>query len=466
MGAMRRPLFPLLLLVAASLSAVATAQTMFPRWDKDLLSSTELAGRRQKVLAKMAPHTVAILFAAPERNRNNDSDYRYRTDSNFLYLSGCDEPDSVLILAPSGFEVDGKNVTELVLVNDVDLGHETWNGYQMGPEKATQLLGVAKAVSNRRFDEVLKAIEQSGASEYRTTLPQGPTGTLTRLVSQYSEWTKDKELKSGFNSIVGRMRMVKSPAEIELMKKAATASALGHRQVMQSCRAGLHEYSLQAILEYCLTQAGCEYTGYSSIVGSGPNSCILHYESNRRTLEPGDIVCMDAAGEYHGYSADVTRSFPVNGKFSPEQRAIYNIVLKAQEAGIAACHSGKPFYGTHSAASKVLADGLMQLGIISKPSQLGAYFMHGTSHMLGLDVHDVQYADTLVPGNVLTVEPGLYIKAGSPCDKKWWNIGIRIEDDILVTEGEPVILSAAAPRKPEDVERMMNGKGLATFKLE
>jgi len=227
----------------------------------------------------------------------------------------------------------------------------------------------------------------------------------------------------------------------------------------------MREYELQAIVEYCFARGGCEYTAYPSIVGSGPNSTILHYEEDRREMQDGDIVCMDVAGEYHGYAADVTRSFPVNGHFSPAQRAIYDLVLQTQEAGIALCRVGKSPSDVTKETNRVLADGLMELGIIKDKSELRRYYMHGIGHPVGLDVHDRHVAGPFVSGEVWTVEPGVYIRAGSPCDPKWWNIGVRIEDDILVTDGEPLILSAKAPRKAEDVERLMHRKGLASVKI-
>jgi Xaa-Pro aminopeptidase len=200
-------------------------------------------------------------------------------------------------------------------------------------------------------------------------------------------------------------------------------------------------------------------------VGSGPNSCILHYEADRRLMNAGDMVCMDVAGEYHGYSADVTRSFPVNGKFTPEQRTIYELVLAAQDAGIKACVAGAPFGSADQVARKIIGDGLVRLGIISDPKQSGRYFMHGTSHYIGLDVHDAHGDNTLREGAALTVEPGIYIKAGSPCDKKWWNIGVRIEDDILVTSNGPVNMSAGAPRRVEEIEALMKENGIGNLPL-
>jgi Xaa-Pro aminopeptidase len=216
----------------------------------------------------------------------------------------------------------------------------------------------------------------------------------------------------------------------------------------------MREYELGALLEYFVKKNGCEAVGYPPIVGAGENSTILHYQSLRKQMKAGEIICMDAAGEFRGYSSDVTRSFPVSGKFSPEQKAIYEVVLKAQEAGIAQCRAGTTTGQVGGAVSQELAKGMLALGIIKASNELGRYYMHGFGHGIGLDVHD-PLPGTLAPGACLTVEPGIYIKSGSPCDPKWWNIGIRIEDAILVTSGDPVNMSIAAPRSIADIERIM-----------
>jgi len=229
---------------------------------------------------------------------------------------------------------------------------------------------------------------------------------------------------------------------------------------MKSAEVGMRESDLQAILEYCFARGGCEFPGYPSIVGGGRNSCVLHYQDNRRKFENGDMVCLDAAGEYHGYTSDVTRSYPINGKFTPAQREIYELVRIAQEAGIKACRSGAPFGAADTVARKIIGDGLVKLGILKNASDAGRYFMHGTSHFIGLDVHDSNGASILAPNMVLTVEPGIYIKAGSPCDKKYWNIGVRIEDDILVTTGDPVNLTARVPRTIPEIEKLMAMTGI------
>jgi Xaa-Pro aminopeptidase len=251
------------------------------------------------------------------------------------------------------------------------------------------------------------------------------------------------------------MREVKTEPELRLMRKAIAISNEAHNLVLASARPGWHEYEIQSLAEYVFGKHGAEYTGYPCIVGSGPNSTILHYESNRRQIKSGDFIEMDMGAEYHGYSADVTRSFPISGSFSAAQRIIYQLVFEAQDSGIKCCQIGAPFNSAHYAAVSIISEGLKRLGIISDTKEYRKYFMHGTSHYLGLDVHDAGTYGKLEAGNVLTVEPGIYIPAGSPCDPEWWNIGCRIEDDILVTTSGPVILSDASPRKIQDVEALL-----------
>jgi Xaa-Pro aminopeptidase len=228
----------------------------------------------------------------------------------------------------------------------------------------------------------------------------------------------------------------------------------------------MYEYELQAVIEYCFAKNGAEYPGFPSIVGSGPNSCILHYEANRRQMQTGDVVVMDIGAEYHGYTADVTRTIPVNGKFSPAQREIYEIVLKAQEEAIKEFKPGASSSAPSQRATDVIADGLMKLGIIKEKSEVRRYYMHGLSHNIGLDVHDVgRFSAPYAPGMILTVEPGVYIPAESPCDKKYWNIGVRIEDDVLITDSGCRVLSAGAPKTVNEIESLMKQKGIGNVKI-
>ncbi|MEX0837348.1 MAG: aminopeptidase P N-terminal domain-containing protein [Gemmatimonadota bacterium] len=282
---------------------------------------------------------------------------------------------------------------------------------------------------------------------------------------EYESWSRTHaELTSGhpdgtmLRALLDELRTHKTAEELTIMQKAIDMTVEAHREVMRSVEPGWHEYEIEALVEHTFKTSGAEYPAFPSIVGSGENSVILHYETNRRRTEPGDMVVIDVGAEYHGYAADVTRTVPVSGTFTDEQRAIYDVVYRAQEAGIEASLAGAPYLAPHRAAEAVMAEGMAELGLIRDETDLNGlrrFFMHATSHYLGLDVHDVGGGGPLEPGTVITVEPGLYIPAADDIDPRWWNIGVRIEDDILVTEDGPVNLSAGAPRSSEEVEALM-----------
>lgn len=261
-------------------------------------------------------------------------------------------------------------------------------------------------------------------------------------------------------SYLTELRQNKSPEELALMQKAIDITGVAHTEVMKSLKPELYEYQIQSLLEFVFKQYGSEYPGFPSIVGSGENSCILHYESNRKQAKDGDMMVVDIGAEYHGYTADVTRTYPVNGKFSAEQKIIYELVWKAQQTGFDACKPRNNFRAPHQEAVKIIQDGLLELGIIKDKKDYRKYFMHGTSHYLGLDVHDSGEGGLLKENDVITVEPGIYIAAGSDCDPKWWNIGVRIEDDVLITKDGHRIMSDYAPRTVAEIEKLMSEKGL------
>ncbi len=457
-----------LFVLGALLVSYASAQkSNYPLFETDKISPAEHKGRREKVKAAMGPGTFAVFFTNPERNRNNDVDFQFRGDSNFLYLTGFEEPDAALVLIPDGVEVKGRRVTEVLCVNVANSMSETWLGYRMGPENAEALIGVEAALPNTEFTAVLPSIvaAATGKKVGVANIEEGIRGTMGQMHDAYRTWRKDSRFDDlqRVGRIVTKLREIKSPAEIVLLKKAAEISARAHVEALRSIEPEMREWEISALVSYIFAREGCEYTGYPPICGSGPNSTILHYNTNRRLMKSGDIMCMDTAGEYHGYSADVTRSFPINGKFTKEQRAIYELVLKSQEAGIKACRAGVTTGEVGRKCSEVLASGLMELGIIKNLNELGRYYMHGFGHGIGLDVHD-PLPGTLAPGAVLTVEPGIYIKAGSPCDQKWWNIGVRIEDDIVVTAADPMNLSIGCPRSVVEVEKLMAEKGIGNMK--
>jgi Xaa-Pro aminopeptidase len=266
---------------------------------------------------------------------------------------------------------------------------------------------------------------------------------------------------------LGALREIKTAEEMDMMRKTVSISCLAHAEAMKAIHPGISEAELQGIQEYVHKKLGAEYVGYPSIVGAGANGCILHYEENTNRNIGKELVLMDVGAEYHGYSADVTRTVPSTGKFTPEERAIYDLVYKAQEEVFKLCHEGTPFGKLNEKATDVLTDGLMKLGVLTHKKDIGTYYPHGVSHFLGLDVHDAgNYDQALKENMVITVEPGVYIPAGSPCDKKWWNIGVRIEDDVRIGKDKVELLSYLAPRRSEDVEKMCaQGSAFKTFAL-
>ena len=445
----------------ACLFAVAQqgAGFKYREYEADKIKPSEYAARRL-ALERILPHgNLTVLITNPSHQRNNDCDYKFRPNSSFWYLTGCEEEGAALMLAPDGISIDGTVVHELLFVQDKNPGGETWTGILMGPHVAKETLGFEMVVSNKRFEEVLAAAHPNSVGLVER--PDGLSGDVYRMVATYDSWSKPFTKDTSGTREVGRMRSIKSPAEIALTWKSINATVAAHLEALKSCEPGMREYEIAALVEYIFARNGCESVAYGSIVGSGVNSCVLHYESVRKTIEKGDFICMDVGAEYHGYASDVTRSYPANGKYSPAQKTIYEIVQQAQEAGVQACKVGAPFNTADVVARKIVYDGLMKLGIISNAKEGGQYFMHGTSHYVGLDVHDTGDYGNLRANQIMTVEPGIYIKEGSPCDPKWWNIGVRIEDTILITDNGPVNMSGKGlPRSVAEIERIMAMPGL------
>ena len=411
----------------------------------------------------MTSKNIAIIFSADVRNRQNDVDYEYRQSSDMLYLTGVSTPGATLLLAPRGVVIGKKTFREILFIKERNPSKEQWQGVQMGPKEAMEHLQIDTALSSLMLSDVLDQLILSTDTVHLSTIP---TRSLTvPLVSKnlyadadIKKWMKlrneDVFVKTPM-SVLASMREVKDTAELRLMRKAIEISIQGHYGTMRGARPGMKEYELEALMEYAFKRMGAEDVGYPSIVGSSYNACILHYNSNRRTTQRNDLVLADCGAEYHGYTADITRTFPMNGAFSPEQKLIYNVVLEAQDSGIAASKVGEPFRAPHAAAKDVITRRLMELGIIDSASHVGKYFMHGTSHYLGLDVHDPGTSGPLQVNSVITVEPGIYIPEGAPCDRKWWNIGVRIEDDILITTEGPENMSRSLPRTAEDIEAIV-----------
>ncbi len=329
------------------------------------------------------------------------------------------------------------------------------------------LHGVLAAPSPQLFER-LKMIASRGFDPAEASDPTARLAAEAFVASStYEEWReRHAEVTAGspdgttLRAVLDDLRTIKTAEEMEVLSGAIDITVEAHREVMRRVEPGWKEYQIEALVEYTFKRLGAQYPGFPSIVGSGENSVILHYETNRRETEPGDLVVIDIGAERHGYSADVTRTIPVSGSFTEEQRAVYEIVLRAQRAGIAAARAGAPYLDPHYAAQRVLAEGMAELGLIRSAEDLNGlrrFFMHGTSHYLGLDVHDVGTGGPLQPGTVITVEPGLYIPQADDIDPRWWNIGVRIEDDILITRDGPVNLSVGAPSTVEEIEGLMGG---------
>jgi Xaa-Pro aminopeptidase len=453
--------FPVFLLAGLFLAGIAQAQSVPDapvRYDDDLLPAAFHQDRRARVMEALPTDAVAVFFSSPERIRERNVHYRYRQDSDLYYLTGTHEPESVLLLVPGGVEVDGRTVREMLFVPPRNAHREMWDGRLFGPERARDVLGVEMALPNDRFAEVAGEALQ-GRRLFHLPLPRG-VESGSRLEGQIATVHAHREGADGrqLRGLLTEMRMVKEPEELVLLGRAIDITAEAHSEVMRTIRPGMHEYEVEALIEYVFRRNGAAYAGFPSIVASGENSVILHYNTNRRRMHDGDVVVIDIGAEYHGYSADVTRTIPVNGRFSPEQRAIYEIVLAAQEAGIAEARAGNAFQAPGRAASRVVAEGLRALGLIEDDGGARRFFPHGTSHYLGLYVHDVGTGGPLEPGVVITVEPGIYIPAADDIDPRWWHIGVRIEDDILITDGDPVNLSASAPRTVAEIEALMGGR--------
>lgn len=452
------------LLAAAQPPANTAASTDLSRYqyDTDRLTPAFHAGRREALRKLMPDSSVAVFFASPERNRSNDVDFQYHQDPDFYYLTGYEEPNAMLLVFKEKQNFDSLFTDEIIFVQDRAPEEEVWTGRRLGVSGGKQALGIASVKSDKSFS--------SGSFDFSKlhkvlyyTLPtdvrddKDNPGDLYSLLKHFRSKTEKNANNDTYwlDQYMKSLRQIKQPEELVLLRKAIKMSCDGHNELMRALTPGMTEYQAQAVVEFVFKQKGSEYPGYPSIVGAGENSCILHYESNRRPTVSKDIMVCDAGAEYHGYSADVTRTLPVNGKFSEEQKKIYNIVLEAQEAGIKACRKGNAFRDPHVAAQAVITKRLKELGIITKDDDVDLYFFHGTSHYLGLDVHDAGLYGRLATGNVITVEPGIYIAEGSACDKKWWNIGVRIEDDVLITDGDPDVLSKDSPKTVEEIEKLM-----------
>lgn len=423
--------------------------------------------RREEALASFHGG-VAVIPSATTVLRNHDTEYKFRQNSDFYYLTGFDEPDAVLVLAP-----EHKEHRTVLFLRDRDRAMEIWNGRRLGVEAAAGTLGVDIAFPIDALAEHLPNYLCNVETLYYALGNERTDACMRAALSDARALTR----RAGFapdtvadpSLALHALRQVKSTHEAALMRRSAEITARGHIAAMRATRPGLYEYEIEAVLEYEFRREGAQRVAYESIVASGDNATILHYTENRDKLVDGALLLVDAACEYDYYATDVTRTWPVNGRFTPEQRAIYDIVLAAQLAAIDAVQPGKPQRAFHHAAVRVITEGLIDLGLLRgtldeniERETYREYYMHGTGHWLGMDVHDVgRYRDlsdtplALEPGMVTTVEPGIYVQRDANCDDRFRGIGVRIEDDLLVTESGNENLTSAIPKSIDELEAII-----------
>lgn len=444
-----------------------------------IIPATEFAERRQRLLARLGENAIAIIQSSSVVIRNRDADFPFRQDSDFLYLTGFNEPDAVAVFIP------GRAEGEYVLFcQPKDPTMERWTGKRAGVEGVVQNYGADQAFPIGELDkQIIKLLSGRTEVHYRigvdTDFDLKVLGWINVLRRQVRNGVAAPDTFKVLDTVVHEMRLFKSPAEVAMMRHSANTAACAHTRAMQVCRPSLFEFEVQAEIEREFRKDGME-PSYTSIVGGGQNACILHYVENRAELKSGDLLLIDAGSEHQGYASDITRTFPVNGRFSTEQGQLYQVVLNAQKAAIAAVKPGNNWDAPHRAAVRTLTVGLVELGLLQgevdeliqdppkpedgsvpKEAPYRQFYMHKTGHWLGLDVHDVgDYKikgewRSLEPGMVLTVEPGLYISPADNVDPQWWNIGIRIEDDVLVTADGCEILTSGIVKEIADIEALM-----------
>lgn len=463
----------LLLFAAAALVEAQPRPSPYLEYDDDLLPPSVYRARRDSLVAMLGDRSVVILAAGPVRVRNHDVDFQYRQDDNFWYLTGFPEPNAVLVLVPRGISVpDPSDTTKRMTVREVlfveprNPQRERWDGRRYGPEGAMTLRGFAYAVENHRLSGLLPRILMGGVETvYCPPLGGGEDASraeVLRPVEALLERARARSERRDPTPTILRMRAVKSPEEVELLRRATTISAVAHAEAMKTVQPGMREFELQAVYEYVFRRMGAEYAGYPCIVGAGENAVVLHYNTNRREIRAGDLILADCGAEYRGYSSDITRTFPATGKFTTAQRSIYDVVLNANRSAIAAMKPGIAWRDVTAISDRVLEEGLVRNGLVKHADgrEFRKFVWHGLGHAVGLNVHDVG-VDTLRPNVVYTVEPGIYIAEdveGVPVEYR--NIGVRIEDVVLITPGGNEVLSKVVPNEPSAIEALMRRTGI------
>ena len=428
----------------------------------------EFSRRRRQLMRLMGKDAIAILPATPVRIRNGDVEYHYRPDSDFYYLTGFAEPEAVAVLLP------GRPHGEYVLfVRDRDPARETWDGMRAGPDGAVKDHGADDAFPIQDIDEILPGLLERCSRVFYTMgahpeFDKHVIGWVNRLRSQSKQGSHTPQEFVALDHPLHEMRLFKSRVELASMRRSAQIACAAHRRALAKAAPGRMEYEVMAELLHEFHRRRADIS-YHPIVGSGPNSCVLHYRDNDRQMKDGELLLIDAGCEYQYYASDVTRTLPVNGRYSPRQRAVYEVVLEAQHAAIDKARAGGDWNDPHEAAVRAITRGLVRIGLLKgrvakliKDGSYRKFFMHRTGHWIGMDVHDVgeykvgEQWRLLEPGMAMTIEPGIYIAPGTPgVRREWWGIGVRIEDDVVVTTGEPEVLTAAMPSDPDEIEALM-----------
>ena len=425
--------------------------------------------KRQEFRSLMPANSVAFIFTSPIMKRSNDTDYMYHQDPNFYYLTGWREPHGVLVIFKDDqFDSDG-SYNEIMYVRERNEYREMWDGRRLGIKGAKKMSFdrvklrsefIENTIPVENFSNILNTNIRDDVRNFKDDKYD-----LFDIQNKFLEIVSKKEsdilgdlnkqfFSSSINQIMSKLRQTKDPLEIELLTKAIRISALAQIEVMRAIHNDMTEREVQGIHEFIYRKYGAAHEGYNSIVGAGGNACVLHYVTNEDMDIKDKLILMDVGAEYRGYTADVTRTIPVNGKFNNEQKIIYDLVYKSQEEAIKEAIIGNSFNDIYLKSYDIIAKGLIDLGIINDYREARKYYPHGVSHHIGLDVHDPGSRD-LMENMVITVEPGIYIPANSNTDPKWWNIGVRIEDDILITNSGPVNLSIDAPRRSDEIEVIM-----------
>lgn len=445
----------------------------------DYLTKEFHSGRRAALRELMPDNSVMLVLAYPTRTFSNDVEYLYHQNPDLYYFSGYKEPHSLLLVfKESQTDSLGNKYNELLFVQKRNAQAEQWTGKRLGTEGAKENLGINFAYNGSDFKNF--AIDFSKFNKiiydkFPVDVPNSyDNADLFDLIQQFSQKSAMPEQMTQQNrfdtklykDLTSTLRQIKTPEEMSLIRKAVEISCQGQNEVMKALHPDMSELEIQGLHEYVHKKYGAEEVGYGSIIGSGENGCILHYMENSKTKIGTSMILMDVGAEYHGYTADITRTVPADGKFSEEERIIYQLVYDAQEAAFKILKDGAKWADASAAAKNTIAEGLLKLGIISDKKEVNKYYPHGLGHHIGLDVHDRGFYETMKKDMIITIEPGIYIPEGSNCDKKWWSIAVRIEDDLLITQNSYELLSHFAPRKIEDIEKIISQKSAVDdFKL-